>query len=68
MTESRIQMLTMREVLDTIGIRSNTTLNQMIRRDGFPKPYIISQGKRHWVESEVQAWIRRKMDEQRQSA
>ncbi len=59
------RMLTVRDVLQTVGVRSRTTLRKMIRRDGFPPPYEITAGKRCWSSSEVQEWLRRRMAAQR---
>lgn len=59
------RMLTAREVMRTVGIRSHTTLRKMIRRDGFPQPYEITRGKRHWAMSEIQSWLQNRMAEQR---
>ena len=59
------KMLPAQEVLQTLGIRSHTTLRELVRRDGFPAPYHLIRGKRHWAESEVQAWLHRRMAEQR---
>ena len=56
------KMLSARDVMDIIGVRSQTTLRDLIRRSGFPKPYEITRGKRHWAMSEVQAWLRKKME------
>jgi predicted DNA-binding transcriptional regulator AlpA len=65
MFRSDERMLPAPEVMQTVGIRSHTTLREMIRRDGFPKPYEITRGKRHWALSEVQSWLHRRMAEQR---
>ncbi|MEP0745002.1 MAG: AlpA family phage regulatory protein [Anderseniella sp.] len=59
------KMLPAQEVLQTVGIRSLTTLREMIRRDDFPKPYEITRGKRHWAMSEIQAWLQQRMADQR---
>jgi len=60
------QMLTARDVMNIIGVRSQTTLRDLIRRSGFPKPYEITKGKRHFSKSEVQAWLKQRMADQRQ--
>lgn len=62
------RMLTAHEVMQIIGIRSHTTLREMIRRDGFPNAYEITRGKRHFAMSEVQAWLHKKMESQQKSA
>jgi predicted DNA-binding transcriptional regulator AlpA len=59
------RMIPASEVLSIVGIKSHTTLREMIRRDGFPKPYEITKGKRHWAMSEVQAWLQQRMNDQR---
>lgn len=59
------RMLPAHEVMETVGVRSDTTLREMIKRDGFPKPYEITRGKRHWAMSEIQMWLHKRMAEQR---
>ena len=49
------------EVLRIIGIKSPTTLYNLIRHAGFPSPYEISAGRKCWAMSEVQAWLASKM-------
>lgn len=62
------RMLPASEVLTIVGVRSHTTLREMIRRDDFPKPYEITKGKRHWSLTEVQAWLQQRMTEQRSAS
>jgi predicted DNA-binding transcriptional regulator AlpA len=64
MTNPDERMLTVREVLAMIGIRSRTTLRQMMRRDGFPRPIEIIRGKRCWVHSQVQTWLQSRINAQ----
>ncbi len=59
------KMIPAPEVMQVVGIRSHTTLRQMIKRDGFPEPYEITKGKRHWAQSEVQGWLHKRMAAQR---
>lgn len=68
MTDLDEKMITAPAVLKTLDIKSRTTLRTMIERDGFPAPYQLIAGKRHWAVSEVQAWLRRRMAEQRGAA
>jgi prophage regulatory protein len=45
------------EVLHMVGIKSPTTLYDLIRRGEFPKPYSVTVGRKCWALSEIQAWI-----------
>lgn len=38
------------------GFQSNTSIYNLIERQGFPKPIHIGRTSR-WIESEVDAWI-----------
>jgi len=62
------KMLPRSQVLLTLGVKSPSTLYELIRRAGFPPAYAISPGRKCWSSSEVQAWLRRKMADQRGTA
>jgi predicted DNA-binding transcriptional regulator AlpA len=48
------------EVLSMVGVKSPTTLYEMIRCGDFPRPYSITVGRKGWSLAEVQQWIARK--------
>ena len=45
------------DVLSMVGLKSATTLYDLIRRHDFPEPYAITIGRKGWALSEVQQWI-----------
>jgi predicted DNA-binding transcriptional regulator AlpA len=45
------------ETLSMAGLKSPTTLYDLIRRKDFPAPYSITLGRKGWAFSEVQQWI-----------
>ncbi len=59
------KMLSAATVMQILDVKSATTLREMIRRDGFPEPYELIRGKRHWSSTEVQEWLRQRMAAQR---
>jgi predicted DNA-binding transcriptional regulator AlpA len=60
-----VKMWSAATVMQNLDIKSATTLREMIRRDGFPEPYELIRGKRHWSSTEVQEWLRQRMAAQR---
>lgn len=59
------RMLPRADVLRVVGIKSPSTVYELMREHGFPKPYIMSPGRKCWAATEVQAWLQRRMAEQR---
>jgi len=49
-------------VLARTGIRSRFTLYKRIRDKDFPQPVKIGERASAWIESEVDAWIKGKID------
>lgn len=45
-----------------IGL-SRATLYRLVESGDFPKPVRLSSGRRAWVEAEVTAWMRQKIEE-----
>lgn len=54
------RFLQRQDVLAMIGVRSPTTLYALIRNDGFPAPYAVTEARRVWSLREVQRWIDQK--------
>ena len=44
-------------VLDMVGIKSPSTLYQLIKQGDFPPPYSITEGRKGWSLAEIQNWI-----------
>jgi predicted DNA-binding transcriptional regulator AlpA len=40
----------------------NTQLDVLIKREGFPVPFLLGGRKRFWYEAEVDAWIAAKAE------
>jgi predicted DNA-binding transcriptional regulator AlpA len=51
------RLLTTREVLAMIGVKSPTTLRRLVRERGFPAPVQVMEGRNSYRLSEVQQWI-----------
>lgn len=63
---SDLQLLRRDEVLKKVGI-SKSTLYKLIKTDGFPEQVPVG-GSVAWVESEVDAWIRARIDRREKAA
>lgn len=59
-----MQVLSISEVIALLSV-SRSTLWRMIRVGGFPRPIILSPGRRGWLASDVEAWIEARRQEAR---
>lgn len=50
-------LVSQKEVLKLIGVRSRETLDRWIRQGLFPPPVRVGGGRLRWVLAEVEAWI-----------
>ena len=48
------------EVLHLTGIRSPSTIYDLIKTGDFPAPYEITRGRKGWSFAELQDWIAKK--------
>lgn len=55
-----MEILSIKQTCQRIGV-SRTTLWQLTRDGGFPRPVEITDKRRGYVASEVEAWIRARM-------
>ena len=51
-----IRILRLPQVLDTTGLK-RSTLYDLLKAHGFPKPVQLSSKSVGWVEAEVQDWL-----------
>jgi predicted DNA-binding transcriptional regulator AlpA len=65
MTTPAEKMLPTPEAMQVIGVKSRNTLKRLIDEEGFPRPYELMQGRKSFALSEVQAWLQKRMAEQR---
>ena len=56
------RFLRIADVIDRVGL-SRTTIWRLEATGEFPKSVVISEGRRAWIESEVQEWIELKIAE-----
>ncbi|WP_404375513.1 helix-turn-helix transcriptional regulator [Vreelandella aquamarina] len=63
----KIQLLRRSEVLARCAF-SNSTLHRLIKRGEFPKPIKLGSRAVAWIESEVNGWIRQRVEEARGKA
>lgn len=61
-TDFEVKFLDVAAVCDRIGL-SRSTLYRLVDSGGFPKPVTPIPGRRLWVEAEVMAWMRKKIEE-----
>lgn len=60
------KMLPTPDTMKMVGVKSPNTLKRLIDEEGFPKPYeLMRGGRKSFALSEVQAWLHRRMAEQR---
>jgi len=53
-----LRVLDYRDLRERKGIRwSRPTVNEKIKKAGFPKPFEISERRRVWREDEVDQWL-----------
>lgn len=62
---SQIRFLDMRRVCDRTSL-SKTHVDRLAGRGDFPKPVQLSGKRRAWVEEEVDAWCKARLDERTQ--
>jgi predicted DNA-binding transcriptional regulator AlpA len=69
MEKSGRRVLSRRALREERGLDyGDTQLDVLIRRDGFPRPFLLGQRKRFWFEDEIDAWIARRAEASRARA
>jgi predicted DNA-binding transcriptional regulator AlpA len=53
------------QVKATLGYKSTTSIYELMKTQGFPKPINIGNRTKRWVESEVQGWIKKQIESSR---
>ena len=60
------KVMKLHEVVGTTGV-ARSTLYKMIAQGTFPEPIQLGQRSVGWIESEVQSWIKSKIEQSRGS-
>lgn len=50
-------LLTQKEVMRRIGVRSRETVARWVRNGAFPSPIVVGGGRLRWLSTEVEAWV-----------
>jgi prophage regulatory protein len=50
-------LLTMKQFMEVIGIKSRTTVYKRLKKKCLPQPCSIGLGRLRWRERDVRAWI-----------
>ncbi|WP_410677666.1 helix-turn-helix transcriptional regulator [Avibacterium paragallinarum] len=61
MKEKKERFISLNEVLERTSLSKSTIYNYM-RKNKFPKSITISSNRVVWVESEIDNWIKEKLD------
>ena len=51
-----IELMTTKELVAMLKI-SRSSINKIIKEEGFPKPVIIGQRKKYWRVNDINAWL-----------
>ena len=55
-------LVTLKEVMRRVGVRSRETIARWVRRGSFPSPIIVGGGQLRWLSTEVDQWILRRAE------
>lgn len=56
------EVLDAKQVCSILNISRSTLYKALKRDDGFPKPFSITPGRKHWKLSEIDSWVNGKMN------
>lgn len=54
--EERV-LLTQKEVMRMVNVRSRETIARWVKQRIFPKPMVVGNGQLRWLRSEIREWI-----------
>jgi prophage regulatory protein len=61
-TTSSERLISAHEVMNRVPF-SRTTLDRLVKSNQFPKPIKLSEGRKVWVESQINSYIEKKIEE-----
>ena len=62
---NNIGLIDIDEVRRTLGLRSKTSIYNLMENNAFPRPVAIGLRAKRWISAEVQAWIAARIQAQR---
>lgn len=65
--ENQTILLNIHDVKKQTGFKSTQTIYTKMAEDGFPRPISIGDRSNRWIASEVEGWIRGKIEASRKA-
>lgn len=72
MQSTRIKLITLRELVDRLGISKSAVYRRLDPQEklydpSFPRPIKIGQNSSRWIEAEIETWLQTIISEQREA-